>query len=157
MNRFILNVINIIIVLTFLLTSCNTKKKYFYKQDNKDETIIEEYSDSSAYMTAFQNFEISKKVYNDMKKSLGTTTLESPTSFELLNDKHENITYRISFLNKDSLENACAKSINQLSNNIEKSVTKSREERNGIGAKYDTAGLYKATACTLIRTSTWSR
>ena len=144
MLRQSLTFISFCLLLTFALTSCNMKKKYYYKEDSKEEKIIEEYSDSAAYMKAFQNFEISKKVHSDMKKSLGNFYLDRPTSFELLNDKHEDITYKIVFANKDSLEKACSNSINELPNNIEASVTKIREEKNGVGAKYDTAGLYLA-------------
>jgi hypothetical protein len=62
----------------------------------------------------------------------------------LLNDKHEEITYKVFFADKDSLENNISKMINDLPNNIEQSVDKAREEKNGIGAKYDTGGLYLA-------------
>jgi hypothetical protein len=79
-----------------------------------------------------------------MKKSMGSTYLTAPISFELLNDKHEDITYKVMFTNKDSLENSVAKTINELPNSIEQSVTKIREEKNGVGAKYDTGGLYLA-------------
>lgn len=129
---------------TLFLTSCQMKKKYYYREGSKEEKLIEAYSDSAAYLEAYKNFEISKKVYNDMKKSMGGTYLTEPISFELLNDKHEDITYKVMFVNKDSLENSIVKSINELPNSIEQSVTKIREEKNGVGAKYDTGGLYLA-------------
>lgn len=144
MSRKIFSSTSLFFILVFLLTSCVMKKKYYYKEDTKQEKLIEASSDSAAYMEAFKNFEISKKVDNDMKKSLGDSYLERPTSFELLNDKHEDITYKISFANKDSLEKVLANIINELPNNIEVSVTKVREEKNGVGAKYDTGGLYLA-------------
>jgi len=120
------------------------KKKYYYKENGKEEKLIEAYSDSAAYMEAFKNFEISKKVYNDMKKSLGTIYLERPISFELLNEKYEDITYKVFFADKDSLEKACAKGIDTLPNSMEGSTLKAKENKSGIDAKYDTAGLYLA-------------
>ena len=126
------------------MTSCNLKNKYYYKQDNKPEKLIEASSDSAAYMEAFKNFVIAKKVYNDMKKTLGSSYLDIPISFELLNDKHEDITYKITFADKDSLEKELTNMINGQPNSIEASMTKIREEKNGVGAMYDTAGLYLA-------------
>ena len=50
-------------------------------------------------MEAIKYFEISKKVYNDMKESLGSTYNDRPISFKLFNDKREDITYKIFFAN----------------------------------------------------------
>ena len=125
------------------LASCQMKKKYYYHEGSK-EVPIEAYSDSAAYLEAYQKFVISKKVYKDIKKTYGESLLSDPISFELLNDKHEDITYRISFSNKDSLEKNIDKSIENLPNSIEESVNKIREEKHGVGAKYDTGGLYLA-------------
>ena len=88
--------IALLILITF--SSCNNKRKYYYIQNGKDEKkLIEAYSDSSAYMRAFELFEISKKVHTDMKESLETVYLEAPVSFELLNEKQENIRFKITF------------------------------------------------------------
>lgn len=144
MSRKLFNPIYLFFISAVVLISCNFNKKYYYKEGTKPERLIEASSDSAAYMEAFKNFEIAKKVFNDMKKSLGNTYLDRPISFELLNDKHEDITYKITFSNKDSLEKALANSINEMLNSIEASVTAIREEKNGVGAKYDTAGLYLA-------------
>jgi hypothetical protein len=132
------------LLLMLFLASCQMKKKYYYREGTKEEKLIEAYSDSSAYMEAYKNFAIAKKVYNDMKKSFGGSSLDIPKSFELLNDKHLEITSKIFFAHKDSLENDMSYIIDKLPNNIEQSVTKAREEKNGIGAKYDTGGLYLA-------------
>jgi hypothetical protein len=120
------------------------KKKYYYREGGKEEKLIEASSDSAAYLEAYKYFEISKKVHSDMKKSMGSTYLSAPITFELLNDKHEDITYKVSLANKDSLENSISKTINDLPNSIEQSVSKIREEKHGTGAKYDTGGLYLA-------------
>jgi hypothetical protein len=114
------------------------KKKYYYREGGKEEKLIEASSDSAAYLEAYKYFEISKKVHSDMKKSMGSTYLSAPITFELLNDKHEDITYKVSLANKDSLENSISKTINDLPNSIEQSVSKIREEKHGTGAKYDT-------------------
>jgi hypothetical protein len=124
-------------------TSCEIKKKYYYREGIKEE-VIEAQSDSAAYLEAFKRFLISKKVYDDMKKAYGNTYLTTPISFQVLNEKHEDITHKLSFINKDSLEINLKKTIEGLPNNIEESIIKEREEKNGIGAKYDTGGLYLA-------------
>jgi hypothetical protein len=130
------------LLISFLtLTGC-TNKTYYYKEGSKEEKVITASSDSMAYLKAYEYFVISKKTYADMKKSLGDVYINEPISFDLLDDKHNNITYKISFDNKDSAENRISKSINELPNHIEESVTRVREEKNGIGAKYDTGGLY---------------
>jgi hypothetical protein len=89
-------------VLAILLSGCQYKK-YYYKEGDKEEEI-QARSDSDAYLKAFTRFQISLKVYDDMKKSLGSAYLTKPTSFELFNNKHEAITYKIFFDKKDSLE-----------------------------------------------------
>ncbi|TAF83277.1 MAG: hypothetical protein EAZ51_00985 [Sphingobacteriales bacterium] len=131
-------------ILTLALVSCQKKKKYYYHEGSKEEKVIEAYSDSAAYLEAYEKFEISKTVYKNMKKTYGNTYLIEPASFELLNDKYEDITYKVNFSNKDSLEKSITKSINELPNTVEKSLTKIREEKHGTGAKYDTGGLYLA-------------
>jgi hypothetical protein len=132
------------IIAIIVLTSCESNKKYYYREGSKAEKLIEAPSDSAAYLEAFKNFVISKKVYNDMKKSFGSSYLSEPLSFDLLNDKHEEITYKVFFASKDSFENGISKMINDLPNNIENSVAKVREEKSGVGANYDTVGLYLA-------------
>ncbi|OLY93512.1 hypothetical protein [Cnuella takakiae] len=119
------------------------KKKYYYSEGSKEE-IIEAYSDSAAYLEAYKKFEISKKVHNDMKKAYGDTYLSAPITFELLNEKREDITYKVSLTKQDSLESNIAKSINNLPNSVEQTAKKIREEKHGVGAKYDTGGLYLA-------------
>ncbi|MBU6158881.1 MAG: hypothetical protein KGP35_07620 [Bacteroidetes bacterium] len=138
-----INTLFFILFIGIIYTSCQMKKKYYYREGSKEE-IIEAYSDSAAYLEAFKKFQISKKVHDDMKKAYGNTYLSAPINFELLNEKHEDITYKIYFAKKDSLENNLKQSISGMPNNIEESITKIREEKNGVGAKYDTGGLYLA-------------
>jgi len=135
-----------ITILSFMiiLVSCQQTKKYYYVEGTKEERVIKASSDSAAYMEAVQYFEISKKVYNDMEKSLGHSYLDRPLGFRLLNSKREDITYSVYFASKDSLEEESAKRINELPNTIEESVQRIREEKHGSGAKYDTSGLYLA-------------
>lgn len=141
MRRQSFDFITWLFFLTFCLSSCMTKK-YYYLEDGGHEQVIEADSDSAAYLKAFEYFQISKKVYTDMKKSYTNSTLAEPISFDLLNDKRENITYKVSFVQKDSFEQAYSNDIKILPNNFEDSKTRSIEERNGVGAKYDTAGLH---------------
>src|SRR6185312_1965917 len=118
MRRQFFNFISGLLLLTICTSSCMTKK-YYYVQDGKDEKVIEADSDSAAYLKAFEYFQISKKVYNDMKKSYSNASLPEPISFDLLNGKRENITYKISFANKDSLEQAYSDDIKKLPNSFE--------------------------------------
>ena len=129
---------------TFLM-GCNVKKKYTYKEDLKDTKIIEAYSDSAAYIEAYESFLISKKVYNEMKEQygkIGTIGLSEPINYSLYNEKGEDIKYSIKISKKDSLDSAIEVRINGLPNNIAESVKRIREEKNGKGAEYDTGGLY---------------
>ncbi|HET9430456.1 MAG TPA: hypothetical protein VFO70_04730, partial [Chitinophagaceae bacterium] len=142
MNKQSLTLMVFVLIIASL-GGCKMPKKYYYVEDRKEEEIIKADSDSSAYMKAFENFQISLKVYNDMIKSLGSTYMNKPSSFELLNDKRENIKNKIFFATKDSFEISCARRINELPNTIEKSISDSREEY-GVRAMYDTAGLYLA-------------
>jgi len=142
MNNHIVFKAFIILLLTNTIISCKNTKKYYYQEGNKEEKIIEATSDSAAYLEAVKYFEISKKVFSDMEKSYGNIYIDKPISFRLFNNKREDITYQVHFLNKDSLEDETANNINKLPNTIEESVKRIREEKNGIGAKYDTAGLY---------------
>ncbi len=136
------NSIFFIFSISILLFSCGMNKKYYYVEDSKEEKLIEAPSDSAAYLEAYTKFQISKKVFRDMKKSMGTISLSEPISFSLLDESRKDITFSISFSNKDSLEKMSENRINELPNTIEETVKKGREERNGKGAKYDTAGLY---------------
>lgn len=136
------NSIFFICSISILLFSCGMNKKYYYVEDSKEEKLIEAPSDSAAYLEAYTKFQISKKVFRDMKKSMGTISLSEPISFSLLDENRKDITFSISFSNKDSLEKISENRINELPNSIEETVKKGREERNGKGAKYDTAGLY---------------
>jgi hypothetical protein len=116
------------------------KQKYYYVEDSKEEKIIEAYSDSAAYREAYTNFQISKKVFNEMKEEFGTITLTEPISFSLFDANHKEI-YPI-FYNKESIELEIENDINKMPNTLAESSKKSIEKRNGKGAKYDTAGLY---------------
>lgn len=139
--------IQLVVALLFLITiliSCGHKKKYYYREGSKEEVLIEANSDSEAYLKAYEKFEISKKVQNDMKTSLPDVNMPSPVFFELLDEKKQNITYKVMFKNKEQMEYEIQESVNELPNNIQESVDKIREEKHGIGAKYDTGGLYLA-------------
>lgn len=131
-------------LLSVLTFSCNINKKYYYQENSKDEKEILASSDSAAYLEAYQNFQISKKVYNNMKESLGSTYITEPLSFTLYNEKHEDITYKVTFENYEQLKKEIENRILGLKNSLGESIQKSREEKHGAGAKYDTGGLYLA-------------
>lgn len=137
-------VFSIFFSLCLVALGCNHDKKYYYKEDSKAEKEILATSDSVAYLEAYQNFQISKKVYNNMKESLGGTYITEPMSFTLYNDKHEDITYKVSFENYEQRKKEIETQILGLKNSLGESVQKSREEKHGAGAQYDTGGLYLA-------------
>lgn len=126
--------------ISILFISCDMKKKYYYVEDSKEEKLIEAASDSAAYVEAYTNFVISKKVYEEMKGEYGTIGLSEPTIFSLFDENHKEI--YPSFFSKDSIEKDIEISINKMPNNVAESSKKVLEERNGKGAKYDTGGLY---------------
>ncbi len=126
--------------ISILFFSCGMNKKYYYVEDSKEEKLIEAASDSAAYVEAYTNFQISKKVYEEMKGEYGTIGLSEPTFFSLFDENHKEI--YPSLLSKDSIEKDIETSINNMPNTLAESSKKSLEERNGKGAKYDTAGLF---------------
>jgi len=103
-------------------------KKYYYHEDGKEDKLIEASSDSAAYLEAYKDFEISKKSTKNVNETFGGTSLEVPTSFELLNEKHEEITYRINFAKKDSLEKSISDLINSLPDNLKESVAEAKSK-----------------------------
>lgn len=135
--------VGITFIFSTILFSCSTKKQYYYQAGDKEE-IIEAYSDSQAYLAAFNKFEIAKKVHSDMIITYGHSYRDLPANFTLYNNKHEDITYTVVFQNRDSLENKIVTDIRELPNSIQKTVDAVREEQHGIGARYDTGGLYLA-------------
>lgn len=130
-------------IVSIILFSCNLKKSYYYNDGDKEE-VVEASSDSEAYLTAFRKFQISKKVNDDMTKTMGQSYRVLSTNFILYNNKHEDITYKVTFENRDSLESEIVKDITSLPNSIQRTVDEIREEKHGVGARYDTGGLYLA-------------
>jgi hypothetical protein len=130
MNKFF-----IAVTIIAFLNSCNVDKKYKYIEtvqdvgvlssgtEQKDAEIINASSDSAAYMQAYQKFCIAKKVNKDILQTLGATS-STPLSFQLLDDKGNDITYKIFFTNKDSLEKATENEVFSMSNSIKESVDK---------------------------------
>ena len=113
------------VVTMLLLTSCvdTSIKDYNYletcMQTNYDTTLPKELkpllikarSDSDAYLKAYLNFCLAKKLYtNEFLKS--GAKAGQPLSFRLLNADSVNIAQSVIFINKKKLEN-----------NIEKQVT----------------------------------
>lgn len=91
------------VLLFVLFVSCNTNKTYKYIEHvndpdligdgyiakDEDPVIIKASSDEDAYTQAYEKFAISKKVFEEMKKTYGP--VKEPVSFQLLNDKNEDI------------------------------------------------------------------
>lgn len=130
-----------------IFLSCNDlaliKKTYSYSVDGKSAEVINAYTDSAAYLEAYQKFVIAKKVHHDQKVTIGTLVSE-PSDFVLLDSKGNKITSRIYSSNIDSLQKIIYKRIFDLPNSLEKAISTNREEKHGEGAKYDTGGLYLA-------------
>jgi len=109
------------------------EKKYYYHENGKEDKLIEAFSDSAAYLEAYTDFEISKKSKKNVNETFGGNPLEIPTSFELLNEKHEEITYKINFAKRDSLEKSISDLINSLPDNLKESVAEAKSKSNQAG------------------------
>lgn len=117
---------NKLILTAFLavsLFSCSrteNKKTYYYQENNGILDTLHEVSDSAAYLHAFRRFEISKKVSKDIEEEVGQNYLEKPRLFYLYNEKMENITYQVFFMNKIALEDEIINKVKSLPNNIKR-------------------------------------
>lgn len=136
------------------MTSC--MKKYDYievvketeilgnvETKEKEAKVIKAFSDSAAYLEAFKYFCISLKVNNDMIQSIGTT-YSTPIDFKLMNDKGVDISKTIFFDSKELRKKEIKESIFSMSNSIQVSVEKNKQENiknfNNI-AKIDSAKI----------------
>ena len=127
-----------IVVILGILTSCQNKYKYVEIVDKesilngtkeiKEEKEIKASNDSTAYLEAFTNFCISKKVNNDMKEAMGVGSIK-PIKFKLLNGKNEDITNSIFFANKKKREDEIKKQIFSQENTFKKSKNQSTESK----------------------------
>lgn len=88
------------------------KQTYFYLENGKDPVQMEFDSDSAAYIKAYEKFTISKSVYNQMKEKGYPVT--EPISFSLLNSKKEDITYKVDFYSKESIQSETKAGIDKL-------------------------------------------
>ncbi len=125
------------LILLFFLISCKSKYTYVeqvreadligsgFSYKDKEPVIIEAENNNEAYKQAYTKYCISKKVAKDMKEAYNYNT--SPISFKILNDKQEDISKRINFIAKDSIEREIDKSIGDLKTNIKESNAKQKE------------------------------
>ena len=105
-----------------ILASCEQKKDYVYletymKTDRAGTTpqearpvTISAVSDSAAYLQAYVHFSLAKRFYNEEFQKSGTLS-GKPISFRILNENSEDITNKISVMNKDSLERRLQKRV----------------------------------------------
>jgi len=117
-----------LLLIALIFVSCNKTYKYIehiedpdligngYTPKDKDAVIIEAKNDQDAFAEAYKNFAISKKVSNDMNEAYGHSTI--PVSFQVLNDNGEDISSKIDFLTKDSIEKNLDNSIGGLKTGI---------------------------------------
>lgn len=114
----------VLLIALLVLTSCSQKNKQEYRfvmtymktnglasspQEAKP-LIIRAISDSDAYIQSYMNFCFAKRSYKE-EFDISGTIAGKPLSFRILNDSSTDITHRISFMNKDSLENRIAKRV----------------------------------------------
>lgn len=123
--------ISILITSILIITGCTTKT-YYYQQDGKIEDVIKVKTDSEAYLKAYTNFIIAKKVRKDMNASFGDLHRSEIYSFDLLNEKKEIINPQ--FNDMAALMRNIELSIDSLPNDIS-TISKSDN---------DTVGLYKS-------------
>lgn len=121
--------------LAVIFISCNDlsiiQKTYKYSEDGKPDKVIQEYSDSAAYLEAYERFIIAKKVHQDMKATVGSINSE-PQSFILTDSKGNVITESIFKSNIDSIKKVIYNQIFTKPNVM------------GRTLMYDTAGLHLA-------------
>jgi len=126
------------LIAVFTFASCQKKYTYVEKvreasvfgcssEKDKDETVIVAASDSAAYLEAFQNFCISKKVYQDMLVR-GMKDVSVPLSFKLYNEQGIDIS-DIMFATRADKE----KEISDIIFGMENVVGSSDKSENGLG------------------------
>ena len=127
------------LIVTLLFISCNENKTYTYiehvkdpdlfgngySSKDKDPVIIEAPNDQKAYSEAYKNFTISKKVLKDMNEVYGHSAI--PISFDILNDKNEDISNKVDYLSKDSIEREIDKTISRLKTTIKEHYDSSQK------------------------------
>ncbi|MBS1773147.1 MAG: hypothetical protein JST82_09805 [Bacteroidetes bacterium] len=130
--------------ITVLLASCSHmgKKAYYYTEDGLKEDTIYAYNDSQAYLEAVKKFQISLKVYREMKDAFADYSGTQPLQFIITNDKHEDIS-GVNFKNKDSLVAMTQIGIDTIPSSLKENV-KTIKERTQGALLYDTTGLYAA-------------
>lgn len=125
-----------------LLSSCTFVKTYTYVETvmepslfggsrsskDKDAVTIQAKNDTLAYLAAYEKFIISKKVYNDMKASMGGDLLSIPDSFSLYDEDGNEIS-DITFITKAIKEQEIENIVNGLENSIQKIADKNRAEK----------------------------
>jgi hypothetical protein len=123
------------VLLAIIFISCNDvsfiQKTYKYSEDGKPDKVIQEYSDSAAYLEAYKRFIVAKKVHQDMEATVGSVNSE-PQSFVLTDSKGNIITESVFSSNIDSIKKVI---YNQFF---------ARPNVMGRTLMYDTVGLYLA-------------
>lgn len=129
-----------LLLIFILFESCKVKETYKYIEivseesifggtdiKEKEPVIIMAFSDSAAYLEAFEDFCISQKVNNDMKESIGKVYV-TPIRYMLLNQDGHNIVDSVYFDNKDKLESTIKNRIFSINNSIKEAINKSKED-----------------------------
>jgi hypothetical protein len=117
----------LILILLIIHNGCQKKHTYYYSIDGKSKMEIEAISDSAAYMQAFVNFHITRKIYRDEKAFYPNVKRKEPVYFTLYNKQEKDITNSVNFLQKDSLEKNAIKRIFRLKNIFLDDAEKSKE------------------------------
>lgn len=136
MNK--LNILLLLGLMTFLI-SCDKSYRYVEKVSEesilggtdikeKNEETIKAKDDSTAYLEAFKKFCISIKVNKDMAQSMGKT-YSTPLSFNLFNDKGEDITNTTLFANRTQREKEIEQQIFSMKNSIQDAVENNKKEK----------------------------
>jgi hypothetical protein len=122
-----------LIALTLTFLSCSPKKnKYYYAVNGGELKLIEEYTDSAAYMYAFRYLEIRKKIQQDTDDVLKGNKFYTPekiTYFDLFNEKLENITYTVHFEDEDSLKADAIKDAKNMPNTFKETKQKTGKRK----------------------------
>ena len=89
---------------------------------------IKAVSDSAAYLEAFKTFTISSKVSRDMIETYGTMN-SSPVKFLLLNDKAQDISKTVYFIDKSLREKEIIDQFYSMGNMVKANYDSANEEK----------------------------
>jgi hypothetical protein len=144
MNKHLIRIIPVFFILASCQNSNNeeeNKKTYKYieivaeqsaiggvRQEEEEPKEITAVSDSAAYLEAFKTFTISSKVSKDMIETYGNMN-SSPVKFLLLNEKAQDISKTVYFIDKSLREKEIIDQFYSMGNMVKANYDRTNEEK----------------------------